>query len=110
MAAVGSLGSTNSESAARSAAGSVSGGCHERGHGVTDHRHVEREFDVSDARKSAAIRMIPARESPGIVMNVTVSARSTASARAFGPRTAITTGVWKSGPSRSLSDVTASRT
>ncbi len=46
----------------------------------------------------------------GIVMNVTVSARSTASARAFGPRTVITTGVWKSGPSSSLSDLTASRT
>ena len=25
------------------------GGCHERGHGVTDHRHVEREFDVADS-------------------------------------------------------------
>jgi hypothetical protein len=53
---------------------------------------------------------IPARESPGIVTNVTISARSAASARAFGPRTAITTGVRRSGPSSSLSDVTASRT
>ena len=25
------------------------GGCHERGHGVADYRHVEREFDVSDS-------------------------------------------------------------
>ena len=51
MAAVGSLGSTNSESAAQRGRVRV-GGCHERGHGVTGHRHVEREFDVSDSAET----------------------------------------------------------
>ena len=96
MAAVGSLGSTNSESAARSAAGSVS----ERAVNGDTASPTTGTWSASSksriARNSAAIRMIPARESSGIVMNVPVSARSTASARAFGPRTAITTGVWKS--------------
>src|SRR6266852_4343965 len=96
MAAVGSLGSTNSESAARSAAGSVT----ERAMNGDTASPTTGTWSASSksriARNSAAIRMIPARESSGIVMNVPVSARSTASARAFGPRTAITTGVWKS--------------
>jgi len=70
-------GSTRSESTARSAAGSGVGGCHERGDGVADHRHVEREFDVSNRAEigppCAGSR--PASRRPAIAANVTVSAR-----------------------------------
>jgi hypothetical protein len=45
------------------------------------------------ARKSRASRTTSGRGSPGNSAKVTVSATSTASAWAFGPRTAITTGV-----------------
>ena len=79
MAAVGSLGSTNSESAARSAAGSVSGGVMNGDTASPTTGTWSASSTSRIARKSAGpIRRIPARESPGIVMNVTVSARSTA--------------------------------
>ena len=62
------------------------------------------------ARKSRTTRVVSTRSSPGITAKVTVSAMSAASARALGPRTANTTGVCRSGPSRSRSAVTVSRT
>jgi hypothetical protein len=81
MAAVGSLGSTNSESAARSAAGSVSGGAMNGDTASPTTGTWSASSTSRMARKSAAIRMISARESPGIAANVTVSASSTASAQ-----------------------------
>ena len=85
----GSLGSTNSESAARSAAGSVSGAAMNGATASPTTDTWSASSTSRTARKSAAIRMISARESPGIAAKVTVSASSTASAQAFGPRTAI---------------------
>ncbi len=69
------------------------GGRHERRNRVADYRHVEREFNVAVARKSRTSRVTSTRDSSGSSAKVTVSARSAASAWAFGPRTAITTGV-----------------
>jgi hypothetical protein len=64
---------------------------------------VRRELDAAEsAEVTGELGDLDARAS-GIAMKVTVSASSAASARPFGPRTAITTGVCRSGPRPSLS-------
>ena len=83
---------------------------HERCDRTADDRDVERELHVP---LGTEVSGEPGDFGTGFiwpVTKVTVSATSAASAWAFGPRTAITTGVYRSGPSSCRSAATVSRT
>ena len=71
-------------------------------------RDVQRDRDVANGAEVSRNLCTSSRRSSGDITNVTMSATSAASARALGPRTAITTSVCLSGPSYSRSKATAS--